>query len=233
MAAALGGCLSDVTASSRTYLGPAGSGVISSHPIDESALEVTRLFELRGYALADQFVDAPNGERRLKFAKTNRLLAAEKDDSELTSGRDVGSVFYAWVGPDGTGAGSRISLLGKPTLAGVEPCTNDGVVLMCSQLTVNTDLATRYLSAHTEADVVHGVISELQLEGYVVSAMPADAPLPTPDAVAVNAAAQAASDLAACHARKHAAALAAGREHDPDKHQALVREIPTCADDTP
>lgn len=221
-AVALAGCFSEVNTSSRTYLGPAGSGVVVSHSVDESALEVTRLLEVRGYMLKEMITDTPEGERRLKFTKSNRPLSA---DSDFYSARDVGSVFYVWVTPDGTG--STVSLLGKPTFGGVEPCTHDGVLLTCEQLLVDKDLVDRFLLAKNETDVVRGVLAELQLEGYVVRAMPADAPPPTPDVEAKKRQAV----LDDCHHRQHDVAVAAYAEKDPYKHTAIIRTLPHCDDD--
>jgi hypothetical protein len=207
--------MTSITASSRSYLGPAQSGAVTAHTVNETSLEVTRLFEARGFAMLDQHIDAPNGERLLKFAKRNRALAAERDDGDQVGANDVGSVFYAWVTP--TRSGSTISVLGKPTLAGVEPCTDDGVMLPCAPLRADPWFASAYLSGHTEAEVAHGVLSELALEGYAIGPMPAGAPLPTGDPA-----------VAACRAQRHQALLEVLAEHDPDARAKLRDRVPSC-----
>jgi hypothetical protein len=206
------GCFSTIDASSRSHLGAEQSGAVTNHPMTETAVEVTRLFSVRGYALADQHVDAPNGERRLKFTKTVRFPA----DADASLAPDqLGSVFYAWVTP--TQAGSTVSLLGKPTLGGVEPCTDDGIVLPCSQLTVQKTFADIYMGGQTEAQVAHGVLAELELEGFAVSATPATAPLPTGDPAAL-----------ACKAKRHDLLVTAVASKDPAEKRAILDDLPGC-----
>jgi hypothetical protein len=214
----LAGCMADISASSRTYLGPEQSGAVTTRSVDDTAREVTRLFEARGFAMADQHVDGPDRERMLKFAKGNRAFAAEKDDSQPVGPSDVGSVFYAWVTP--AAGGSTVSILGKPTLAGAEPCTNDGVWLPCTQLRAEQEFAARYLTGHAEADIAHGILSQLELEGYAIGPLPPNAPVP-------DARAQAAYEKT-CKARRHELLLQAAAEQDPATKQRLVQDLPTC-----
>lgn len=84
----------DVSASSRTHLGPEQSGAVTTHSVDETAREVTRLFEIRRFEMVDQHVDAPNGERVLKFVKGSKTFVAEKRDAAQATEDDVGSAFY-------------------------------------------------------------------------------------------------------------------------------------------
>jgi hypothetical protein len=218
LALTLSGCMADVSASSRTYLGPEQSGAVTLRSIDDTAREVTRLFEVRGFAMVDQHVDGPDGERVLKFAKGNRAFAAEKDDSQPVDVNDVGSTFYAWVTP--AHAGSTVSILGKPTLAGAEPCTNDGVWLPCTLLSAGKDFAARYLSGHAEADIVHGILSQLELEGYVIGPLPPNAPVP-------NARARAAHEKA-CKAHRQELLRQVAGEQDPAMRKWLVQDLPSC-----
>jgi hypothetical protein len=218
LAFTLSGCMADVSASSRTYLGPEQSGAVTSRSIDYTAREVTRLFEVRGFAMVDQYLDGPDGERVLKFAKGNRAFAAEKDDSALVNANDVGSVFYARVTP--AHAGSTVSILGKPTLAGAEPCTNDGVWLPCTSLSTGRDFAARYLSGHAEADIAHGILSQLELEGYAIGPLLPNAPVP-------NARAQAAHEKA-CKAQRQELLRQVAGEQDPAMRKQLVQDLPSC-----
>jgi hypothetical protein len=217
VAAAVAGCvpMTQINASSRSYLGSEQSGAVTTHSVGDTAREVTRLFEVRGFAMVDQHVDAPDGELRLKFAKGNRALAAQKDDGQPIGAADVGSVFYAWVKP--APGGSTLSVLGKPTLAGVEPCTNDGVILMCEPFTAAPSFASTYLSGHAEAEIAHGVLSQLALEGYAVGPMPSGAPPPTSDPA-----------VAACKAQRHQILLRAVAEQDPDARERLLDSVPHC-----
>jgi hypothetical protein len=217
IAASVAGCLpmTQINASSRSYLGPEQSGAVTTRSVGDTAREVTRLFEVRGFAMIDQHVDAPDGELRLKFTKGNRALAAEKDDRQVIGVADVGSVFYAWVKP--APGGSTVSLLGKPTLAGVEPCTSDGVILMCEPLTAVPSFAGTYLSGRAEAEIAHGVLSQLALEGYAVGPMPASAPPPTRDAA-----------VDACKAQRHQILLRAVAEQDPETRHRLLHSVPHC-----
>jgi hypothetical protein len=212
LAAAGTGCLTSVTSSSRSYLGPAQSGAATARSVDDTAREVTRLFAVRGFAMIDQHADGPGGALQLKFAKGNRALAATKDDTQPYSPGDVGSVFYAWVTP--SGEGSTVALLGKPTLEGIEPCTDDGVALRCSQLRVESQFAGTYLSGRVEAEIAHGVLAELALEGYATG--PFAGPPPTP------------STPADCMAERRRILRQADAERDPEKHAKLLHSVPTC-----
>jgi hypothetical protein len=214
----LSGCMADVSASSRTHLGPEQSGAVTSRSLDDTAREITRLFEVRGFAMADQHVDGPDGERVLKFAKGNRAFAAEKADSQPVNANDVGSVFYAWVTP--AQAGSTVSILGKPTLAGAEPCTNDGVWLPCTPLSIDKDFAARYLSGRAEADIAHGILSQLEFEGYAIGPLPPDAPVP-------NARAQAVHEKA-CKAQRQELLRQVAGEQDSAMRKQLVQDLPSC-----
>jgi hypothetical protein len=218
----LAGCMADISASSRTYLGPEQSGAVTSRSIDDTAREVTRLFEVRDFAMVDQHLDGPDGERALKFAKTNRAFAANKDDSDQVNGNDIGSVFYAWVTP--VHDGSTVSILGKPTLAGTEPCTNDGVWLPCTPLRADKALAARYLSGHTEADIAHGILSQLELEGYTTGPLPPNAPVPNARARVVYEA----THVEECKAHRQELLRQVNAEDDPAKKKRLVQDLPSC-----
>jgi hypothetical protein len=183
-----------VSGSSRSVLGPQNSGAVTAHPVTDTALEVTRLFEVRGFAMVDQHVDAPNGELLLKFSKTGHY--------------GTGTVFYAWVAPMRTG--STVSLLGKPTDAGGEPCTDDGVALPCSPVDTSRVMGA-YVTGPAEADIAHGVLAELALENFAIGPMPADAPPPTGDPAVL-----------ACKAQRHAQLVEAVATPDPDAKRSIL-----------
>ncbi len=210
LALALAGCMvppaatattTNVSASSRTILGPQGSGAVTLHPLDDTAREVAHLFETRGFVLLDQHVDAPNGERLLKLSKTNRDL--------------VGDVFYAWIAP--TPTGSTVSLLGKATVLDLEPCTDDGVALPCSPLESFPAYLDLHFTGLGEAEIAHGILSELELEGYAIAPLPADAPPPTGDPAAL-----------ACKAARHQQLLDAVASPDPTEKRSILDHLPSC-----
>jgi hypothetical protein len=76
----------------------------------------------------------------------------------------IGSVFYAWVDPTGVvTSGTRVRMVGKPTLNHKEGCpSEDGT--SCTPLTT---FQTWGVSGHEEALAIHGVFSELALDGVV------------------------------------------------------------------
>jgi hypothetical protein len=74
----------------------------------------------------------------------------------------IGSVFYAWITPDGPRA-AKVKLVGKPTINHVEGCPAlDGT--SCKPLTTYLDWG---IKGYEEAVAIHGVFSELQVDGVV------------------------------------------------------------------
>ena len=224
LASLLAGCMmTEATMSSRTYLAPEQSGGVTAHNVIDTAREVTRLFEVRGFQLMDQHPNAPNGELVLEYAKSNRALAATKDGSQVIGSSDVGSVFFVWVTP--TDSGARVAMIGKPTLAGVQPCTKDDVQLPCQTVSANPTFVSTYMSGKDEADVVHGVLAELSLEGYVTGPVPAGTPPPV-YTIAPSVLRKEAHDRCVAQ-RKQAMANAEGVP-DLDKRAELLAEIKGC-----
>ncbi len=134
-AVALTGCIPEVTASSRTYLPSSQSGAFTPHAPADAAREVTRLLGVRGFALADQQEIAPQGGLELKLTKSNRSIAATKDDETSLYSKDVGSVFYV--------DRPLVPMVGKPTLNGAEPCSPDTPELACDGVTTNDKFASK------------------------------------------------------------------------------------------
>lgn len=93
------------------------------------------------------------------------------------------------------------------------PCTHDGVALPCTTLTVSSRFASTYLTGRVEAEIAHGVLSELALEGYTTG------PLPAPPQQL---------DPAACMAERRRIIRQADFERDPEKHARLLHSVPTC-----
>jgi len=212
-AALLTGCYAEVTSSSASYLSPEQSGAMTATPLLETAREVTRLMEVRGYAMLDQHQDGT--ELVIKYSKDNRALAATKDDDQLLNNRDVGSVFYVWVTP--AASGSSVKMIGKPTLNGTEPCSDDGI-RPCGHITVDKKFGTTFMSGRLEADVVHGVLSQLQLEGVAVGPLPTP---PTPPKAAVTV-----DD--SCEGKRRAIFTQANNIDDPAARAKLLPSAPSC-----
>ena len=170
LALALAGCVAETSTfpSSRSLLARTLSGAATAHGVDETGRELVRLFEIRDYAVADAYRDPATGERLLKLAKIDRASAADRAAAWPPELASIGSVFYVWIAP--APDGSTIHLLGKPTLTGEEPCTQDGLDLPCAPLRLRADLVAAHLNGRAEAAVAQGVLSELALEGYTAPA---------------------------------------------------------------
>jgi hypothetical protein len=113
----------------------------------------------RGFALVDR-KPIDNGIW-LKFAGNRDFQGAST----------IGSVFYVWVNPAGDGAtGTTVRMVGKPTVDHNEGCPSmDGTT--CQKLMT---YVTWGVSGHEEAVVIHGVFSELALDGVVAAPSGAD-----------------------------------------------------------
>ncbi len=218
---ALSGCLVGVPVhtSSLTYLSVGQSGATTAHAPVDTAREVTRLFGIRGVALAEQHPITGTGGYAIRLTKSNRGIPATKDDSLPITARDVGSVFYAWVVP--SGSGSTVTMVGKPTLDGAEPCSPGALGLACSaSFDVDPTFASAFLSGKAEADVVQGVLSELELEGFANAGLPAATPIvpgtPPPMPVAV------------CEQQRHDAFARAQATQDLDDRATILKSAPDC-----
>jgi|HubBroStandDraft_6_1064221.scaffolds.fasta_scaffold98094_2 hypothetical protein len=215
------GCLvgTEVNTSSLTYLTTGQSGATSAHAPVDAAREVTRLFGIRGVALAEQHQITGSGGYAIRLTKSDRGIAATKDDSLPTTARDVGSVYYVWVVP--SGSGSTVTMVGKPTLDGAEPCSPDAPGLACSaSFDVDPTFASAFLSGKAEADVVQGVLSELELEGFASAGVPAQTPIVpgTPAGVPHDV----------CEQQRHDAFAHAQATQDLDARAQILKSAPEC-----
>ena len=111
------------------------------------------------------------GGYAIRLSTSNRTIPATPDDAAGYSARDVGSVFYVWIMPNATG--STITMVGKPTLNGAEPCSPGTPELACADFSVNPTFQSTFMSGQAEADTAHGVLSELSLEGFATGSLPA------------------------------------------------------------
>lgn len=220
IASMLAGCaMAPLTASSLDHLAAAQSGATSAHAPLDAAREVTRLFAVRGYALSDQHPITGTDGYAIRLTKSSRTIPAVRDDDQGYNARDVGSAFYVWVMPNATG--STITMVGKPTLNGAEPCSSGTPGLACADFSVDPTFASTFMSGQAEADVAHGVLSELALEGFATGPLPADTPVipGTPSAARVNA---------ACEQERHAVFARAQATQDLDERTKLLQSAPVC-----
>lgn len=184
-------------ASSSAVLTPERTWVIVSRPAQPAAVDVARMFQQRGFALADIAKDERGvtlrfiGDRKdaaeqittpLDVAVAVANIADAFDNSteaELRRLRrevtyqptiahyDLGSVFYVRVEPRGETMTS-ISAVGRPTRDGVEACTPDAIDAPCAKLSTGPAVH-HHVAGFAEAEVIHGVFSELRLGGTVVA----------------------------------------------------------------
>lgn len=88
---------------------------------------------------------------------------------DFSGAMTIGSVFYVWV--DGDGSVSHVRLLGKPTVDHAESCPSvDGGTCKTIKL-----WASFGISGYEEAVVIHGVLSELRLDGAAAATQTAQA----------------------------------------------------------
>ncbi|HEV7558316.1 MAG TPA: hypothetical protein VGO00_22760 [Kofleriaceae bacterium] len=132
----------DIT--SRAFLGRSQSETYVRLAVPEAARVIDELFSKRGFALVDQKATATGVQLAFKGHRADIALRHHSTD--------VGSAFYASL--DATDRGVHVQLLGKPTVDGDE----------ASELGGSTYFQT---TGANEAEVVHGVLAELQLQGLV------------------------------------------------------------------
>jgi hypothetical protein len=153
---ALPGCYV-ATGTALETLGTEGSHAVVARGPVETATEVTRLLASRGYALVDSQPDGAG--LRLAF-KGNREQVTTSTNDIVTS-TQFGSAFYAWITPTATGQ-AEVALEGGPIVNGEETCPRQGRTLVCRSV-LNNGVAG-HVSGGAEAEVIHGVLTELGLE---------------------------------------------------------------------
>lgn len=154
--AVLAGCIpmTTVEVTSERWATPFESEMkVASAPNDAAELVIEKLGE-RGFTVVS--TTPIDGGVRVK-------LAGNRDFSGLHT---LGSVFYAWVTQ--VPGGSRVRLVGKPTVDHGEGCpAYDSDT--CSAL--RTDV-TWGISGREEAQVIRGVFAELTVENLALAARP-------------------------------------------------------------
>ena len=149
---ALAGCFAEVQSSTHV-LGAASSAAELRAPPLEVARTLTKLFATRGYSLVDQQRDGAMLVLRLK---------GNREVTSLGKGAtQFGSLFEVRIAS--AGPGSRVTMLGVPIIDGRVACTTEHTVLPCEVVDLPDGLQ-RDVDGSAEADVVHGVFSELALD---------------------------------------------------------------------
>lgn len=198
------GCFAQAQ-SSRSVLGPSDSEVALRTAPDDTAREVLRLLGNRGYHLIDH--QTRSGTLVLKLTG-NREADAE---GKYWTTTQYGSVFYVWISPDATG--SRVAMVGAPIVDGAEACTDPPTGMPCDNVLVPI-MRGGHINGVDEANVIHGVYSELALEQIVIAQ-------PVGPQPAISLTEQ-------CRQRRIAFAFAAGKERDPETRARILADAPKC-----
>lgn len=225
-------------ASSSAVLIPERTWVIVAKPLRPTAFDVVRIFQQRGYHLADLQSNERGmtmrfkGERKIVSERivtavdvlvavanaTEAIDAASKGKvpehqhpSEPTiETYELGSVYYVRVEPRGETMTS-ISAIGRPTRNGFEACTPDpGLYAPCVPLAAGPSVQDD-IAGFAEADMINGVFAELRLEGLVVA----------PDVQLADANHQ-------CWQRRRRVEAAANRVSNPQAKKAIMGTAPVC-----
>jgi hypothetical protein len=141
----------EVVATSSTYAPDSNNSMVITGSLAVVQLRIVDKFIGRGFPLVDR--QTTDTGVLLKFAGNRDFIGSTT----------LGSVFYAWIEPDGPRA-ATVKIVGKPTIDHVEGCPAlDGA--NCKPLT--TLLGGWGLRGYEEAVAVHGVFSELVVDGVV------------------------------------------------------------------
>jgi hypothetical protein len=191
----LAACVGEVpvTATSQSYLTPSGSRAMMREAPDAAARDVVRLFGERGDTLVDQHVNG--NDRMLTFRGTRAVVFRYV----------LGSEFVATLRAV-PGGGTELDLVGRPLENGTQPV-------------IPADIAVEdtRVSGAEEAQVVHGVLAELVVDGMVV---------PTADTASLPAGAP--TEVEQCKAARIAALRRAAAITDPDDRAAAFEAAPDC-----
>jgi hypothetical protein len=224
-------------ASSNAVLTPVRTWVIVAKPAQPAAIDVTRMFQQRGFALVDLQTDERGVTLRLKgerkvvaeqlvtgldvlVATTNALeaynAAKHKRHANLIYQEptietyELGSVYYVRVEPRGPTMTS-IAMVGRPTRDGVEACTPDTELhAPCAPLESGPRVQNE-IAGLVEAETINAVFAELRLEGSVVA----------PDV-------QYAEAQDRCWVRRREVIAAAARVSNPRAKTGIMRTAPVC-----
>jgi hypothetical protein len=224
-------------ASSNAVLIPERTWVIVAKPAQPAAVDITRIFQQRGFALVDLQSNERGvtlrfkGERKVVaeqlvtgldvlVATTNALEAYDAakdkrpanfvDNPPTIETYELGSVYYVRVEPRGTTMTS-IAMIGRPTRDGMEACTPDpDLHAPCAPLESGPKVHNE-IAGFVEAETINAVFAELRLEGSVVA----------PDV-------QYAEAQQRCWTRRREVVAAAARVSDSRAKAGIMRTAPVC-----
>lgn len=229
-------------ASSSAVLALEETWVIVAKPARPAALDVLRMFNQRGFSLADMRTDERGvtlrfqGERKLVsepiVTALDVIVAVSDVIDEIDAAKhdrphyhhevtptieyyELGSVYYVRVEPRGPTMTS-ISAVGRPTRSGIEACTADSEPgTVCLPLETGPRVAHE-VAGVVEAQLIHSVFAELRLEGNVVSANP-----------------QVMMASRRCWERRKEVIAAAARVSNPRAKAGIIRTAPICDGEPP
>jgi hypothetical protein len=204
LALALTGCFATAQ-SSRGVLGPAQSQAAIRASPREAALEIVRLFASRGFALVDQ--QTQGAALLLRFKGNREGVSRGHSPSQVTS------AFYVSIDPASDGQ-VAVSIDGTPVVNDIEICAPYAVGTCKS--TVEPFLKD-HVNGRAEADVVHGIFSELALHDLVAA--------PPPGSPAVV---QQLTPEKLCAVERHRALREAYQADDDQERKRLIAAAPTC-----
>ncbi len=154
----LAGCFATVKSTS-SYLTPDQSTISLARPAGAAAAELQRLFAMRSISLLEQRAIAPAGSFLLRLVGGRRYVNGVDGPAVQHA---IDSMYYVRIEP--TTAGSRVTMLGKPAVDGVEACTKDpGFQLPCDDMVVPDYLAGQ-VSGYQESQVIRNLVVQLRLE---------------------------------------------------------------------
>lgn len=225
-------------ASSTAVLIPERTWVIVAKPAQPTAIDVTRLFQRRGFELVDLQTNERGmtlrfkGERKVvaeQIVTGLDVLAATANALEAVNAREqrrypvyieqaptietyeLGSVFYVRIEPRGSTMTS-ISMIGRPTRSGMEACTADPELRApCAPLESGPDVQ-REIGGFVEAETINALFAEMRLEGSVIA----------PDV-------QHAEQQQRCWQRRREVFAAAAKVSSERARAGILRTAPRCA----
>jgi len=191
---------------SRTFLGVDQSHAFVRGNLTDVSLEVVRMFGERKLGLVDQHPTMAGVELVFRGERTTVTSGGRYSVSSV----DVGSEFVASLRAMPGGL-TEVELVGRPLFDGTQPYAMP-----------DSDLDHLRVSGAEEADVVHGVFSELALAGRIER--PRDA------AGRANAAMQRPTTaLEQCMAERHAVFERARRITNAPERARIYESAPTCS----
>lgn len=224
-------------ASSSKVLAPERTWVIVAKPARPAAIDMVRMFNVRGFALVDMTPDERGvtlrfkGERKTvaepivtaldviaAVGETVEVIEAAKRGREYHPRRidpaiehyELGSVFYVRVEPRGETMTS-IAAIGRPTRSGVEACTAD-VELSAPCAPLETGPGVHHeVAGVVEAELITGVFAELRVGGAVIA----------PDIHIMTASRR-------CWERRREVTAAASRVSNSRAKAGILRTAPVC-----